>query len=252
MKILNKRGVTLVEGIVAMLLILVVVMGVYSVVLSSIRDKNMPDSKEEIAMAMDQVKRSLELAQIGQWSSAVSLVPCLGQTVGNNSTKTTGNTGKTGVTGDTILEDVTVNEKTGGGTSTPDGLTETIVIKTSGSESRGVDPSTGTQECTPNASGVEICSFTGTGALECSFNEQGRQVCTSTGTTPGTSNPSIPVDMFVHGVTYNLSCMLPPVCKNGSAFTYHLLPMAHNATFPEPGDLVIPDLVQIEFNVNCL
>ena len=57
----NKKGVTLLEGLIALLLLAMVATGAFAVLLSTSRKSTAPDLQEEMALAIEHASRELQL-----------------------------------------------------------------------------------------------------------------------------------------------------------------------------------------------
>lgn len=81
MNITNKKGFTLVEGLVAMLLLMSVVMGIYGVLLSAYRSSQKTTlTAGTTDINITRIKKALEFAYMGNMEKAFQAVPCLGKT----------------------------------------------------------------------------------------------------------------------------------------------------------------------------
>ncbi|WP_428898393.1 prepilin-type N-terminal cleavage/methylation domain-containing protein [Parelusimicrobium proximum] len=79
-KIPAKKGFTIVEGIVAILLLAIVTAGVYGVILSTVRANIVPDIKEDSAYQIEAVTAALKLLMTGapsDFDAAKEVMPCI-------------------------------------------------------------------------------------------------------------------------------------------------------------------------------
>jgi len=65
MKILNKKGLTIAEAVIAMMLLAIVTMGIYGVIMASVRSGQKPDMREGMAYAIEQASALLKNKTLG-------------------------------------------------------------------------------------------------------------------------------------------------------------------------------------------
>jgi len=59
-KILNDKGLTIAEAVIAMVLLAVVTVGIYGVIMASLRAGRVPDTKEDMAYAVEQASAKIK------------------------------------------------------------------------------------------------------------------------------------------------------------------------------------------------
>lgn len=81
MKNFNKKGFSLVEGLIAVLLLMTVVVGIYGVLLSAYRSvQKSTITTGGTELNITRIKKALEFAYSGYMDRAFEMVPCLGIT----------------------------------------------------------------------------------------------------------------------------------------------------------------------------
>ncbi|MGB2579081.1 hypothetical protein AAIR98_001000 [Elusimicrobium simillimum] len=58
--ILNKKGLTIAEAVISMMLLAIVTMGIYGVIMTSVRSAKKPEMREDMAFAIEQVTARLK------------------------------------------------------------------------------------------------------------------------------------------------------------------------------------------------